>query len=110
MPSSAIDTGAVVMAFEYQSRVVTSRTPSTVKRSVDPVTGSGRSTRTGTVAFSWWRPSTIGASSMAGMSTVPTRSPSTSMPSWVGTEWRPSATICRSRWSTVSGSGTSYST
>jgi hypothetical protein len=101
-------TGVTVLLDEYHSAVSTRRTSSIVNRIVDPVTGFERATRWWTVPPSCGWPSTGGRSAIGSRVTVSAGTPSTSMRIFVGTEWRPSATTSRSRWSKVMASGTVY--
>ena len=80
-----------------QSWVVIARAALMSTRNVEPVTGWGRGTSTVVVAFC------CSPSSIAGRSTAPCGTPSTLISTWVGTEWRPSATMVSGTDDTVTG-------
>ena len=98
MPTSAMPTGRMLGRPLRKSTVLSCRTPSTVTRIVLPWT-AGKLTGTWTVPFVRATSATGGTSAMTG------GWPSAWMLRRVGTEWCPSATTDRFRWSKVTGRG-----
>ncbi len=91
--TSASPTGIVICCSPIGSRVVTDRMLSTTRRMLLPRTGGKETVTVRPAPGSPILPP--GMSVIGGMVSVSTRLPSTTRPSALGTEWRPSATTDR---------------